>query len=59
MPAEPKPISVRERVIRIVATEEEKQELRLAAARASLSVAVYVKLAALEKARAQTNSESK
>ena len=55
----PPPVNTRERVIRIVATKEEKQKLRLAAAHAGLSVAVYAKLAALEKARAQTNSDSK
>ena len=36
----------------MIATEVEKQELRLAAARVSLPVAVYVREAALEKARA-------
>jgi hypothetical protein len=45
-------VNTKDRVIRVIATETEKQELRLAAARVSLPVAVFVREAALEKARA-------
>ena len=47
-------INAKERVIRVVAvTEDEKQELRQAAAFASMPVAVYVRHAALKQARAE------
>jgi hypothetical protein len=41
----------RNQIVRLMLTRAEKQELRLAAARASMAVAVYVRTAALEKAR--------
>src|ERR1700761_8652733 len=45
-------ISTKDRVIRVITTEGEKQELRIAAARVSKPVAVFVREAALKAARA-------
>lgn len=49
----------RDQIIRLLVTDAEKQELRLAAAHARIAVAVYAKDAALEKARKEETQRKK
>jgi mobilization protein NikA len=45
---------LRNKVIRVLATEREHREIKAAAERVAIPVAVYVRSAALEKARKDT-----
>jgi hypothetical protein len=48
----------RETSVRVLLTVKEKQELQKAADRASLPLAIYLRIAGLEKARANMASQS-
>jgi hypothetical protein len=47
-------VKKREKIIRVLVTEQEQKELRRAADRAGMALAVFTRVAALEKARSES-----
>jgi hypothetical protein len=47
-------VKKREKIVRVLLTDQEKRELQRAADRAGMALAVFTRVAALEKARLET-----